>query len=354
MSRTLPNPPAPGGPRPGPHPNVIRIPRDLYLAAARRLVSRANEDVDAAAQRLMESASKHAIDFSLCFGTVEPTKGQARVRQVCLAVLGAGRTAMLFLSEPEPGIPEGAAGVAERAACINAVCDHLSAHHHRTATLAQALPEPGDRWSVESLLAANFISVGTLVYLRAHPPAPRRRDVAHAWPDGITVERFSDIGALGTSVERDAADAALAAALEHSYIDTMDCPELCGLRHIDDVLDSHRSTGTYDPTWWYLVRHNAQPAGAMLLNRCPEMRSVELVYLGLGTGVRGKGLGSRLLRMGMDRVHEAFPGWSVTCAVDARNAPALALYESLGFASYAKRGAYVRSLGVRASQSPAT
>ena len=174
------------------------------------------------------------------------------------------------------------------------------------------------------------------------------RDQATVSFDGVPVDAQRVAAGEGKG------KAALAAALEHSYIDTMDCPELCGLRHIDDVLDSHRSTGTYDPTWWYLVRHNAQPAGAMLLNRCPEMRSVELVYLGLGTGVRGKGLGSRLLRMGMNRVHEAFPGWSVTCAVDARNAPALALYESLGFAAYAKRGAYVRSLGVRASQSPAT
>ncbi|GJQ29139.1 MAG: hypothetical protein HBSAPP03_10230 [Phycisphaerae bacterium] len=324
---------------------MVRIPRDLHLAAARRLVSRANDDLDAAAQRLIESASRHAIDFSLCFGTLDPGTGKApaRVRQACLAVIGAGRTAMLFLSEPEPG--EGAPGVAERAACIRAACDHLGTHLSRKATLAQALPEPGDRWSTDALAAAGFVSVGTLVYLRAAPPPPRERAAPRPWPEGVTVERLSEIGALGTAAERDDADAALAQALEASYIDTLDCPELCGLRAIDDVLDSHRATGTYDPSWWSLVRDHGRPAGAMLLNRCPDLRSIELVYLGLGPTLRGKGIGSCLLRQGMDRVHASFPGWSVTCAVDSRNTPALGLYRALGFSAYTKRSAFVRPLG---------
>ena len=62
--------------------------------------------------------------------------------------------------------------------------------------------------------------------------------------EGVRVEAFRD----GED------DEALMAALERSYVDTLDCPELCGLREKRDVLDSHRSTGKFDPNLWWLVR----------------------------------------------------------------------------------------------------
>lgn len=322
--------------------------RDLYLAAARRLVSQANPDLEAAARRLVESASKHDIDFSLCFGTVEPSAGRHGpiVRQVCLAVLGAGRTAMLFISEPVRGLAEGPEAVGERRACIDAACEHLGIHNAARVRIAQALPEPEERWALEAFFGAGFRRVGNLVYLRAEPPALRGKARADEnWPAGITVQRVSDIGGLGSSKERERVDGELMQALEDSYIDTLDCPELCGLRTTDDVLDSHRSTGSYDPAWWWLVRLDGRPCGAMLLNRCPDQKSVELAYLGLGPQARGKGLGKQLLAFGLERVRKANPGWVMTCAVDERNTPALRLYASLGFEPHARRCALVRPIG---------
>ncbi|CAG0970169.1 hypothetical protein PHYC_01201 [Phycisphaerales bacterium] len=326
--------------------------RDLYLAAARRLVSQANPDIETAARRLVESASKHDIDFSLCFGTLEPAAGRHGpiVRQVCLAVLGAGRTAMLFISEPVKGLPEGPEGLCERKASINCACEHLAAHQAARVRIAQALPEPEERWAVEAFFGAGFQRVGNLLYMRAEPPASRgRARVEEGWPAGVAVERVSDIGGLGSSKERARVDGELMQALDASYIDTLDCPELCGLRTTEDVLDSHRSTGSYDPAWWWLVRVGGKPAGAMLLNRCPDQKSVELAYLGLGPEARGKGLGKRLLAFGLDRVRRVNPGWIMTCAVDERNTPALRLYASLGFEAHARRCALVRPIGVTAS-----
>ena len=39
-----------------------------------------------------------------------------------------------------------------------------------------------------------------------------------------------------------------------------------------------------------VLRDQGAPAGCMLLNRCPEQRVVELVYIGLAPGLRGRGL----------------------------------------------------------------
>ena len=39
-------------------------------------------------------------------------------------------------------------------------------------------------------------------------------------------------------------------ALDRSYVDTMDCPELCGMRATADILASHKATGEFDPSLW--------------------------------------------------------------------------------------------------------
>jgi ribosomal protein S18 acetylase RimI-like enzyme len=314
--------------------------KGLHLAAARRLVSQEAGDVEASAKRLMESASKHGIDFSLCFGTLEPGVHQVQVRQACLAVPGAGKTVMLFVSEPRHGTHEGSAGTRERAACIRAACDFFSREVPPRVRLAQALPEPGDRWAVDAFLAAGFTSVGTLAYLRAHAFRGRiETRESLSWPDGITVETLAEVEERGEDGQ-----ALLERALEASYVETLDCPELCGLRETADVIESHRAVGQHDPSWWWLLRHRGVPMGAMLLSKCPEIRGVELVYIGLAPAVRGRGLGRMLLEMGMARARRACPGWAMTCAVDDRNAPARRLYASLGFEEYARRAALVRPI----------
>lgn len=327
---------------------MVRVDRDLFLPAARRLVTQEGGDVEAAARRLVDSAPRHGIDLTRCFVVLEPGgvpgKG-AVVRQACLAVPGSGRTAMFFLSEPAGPRPEDARDHRERTACVEAACAHLRDALAARVRLAQALPEPEHDWAILALRGAGFTSVGTLAYMRAEPTDTPPREERSAWPAGVRVERFSDLGGAGTSVERRRADALLAEALEASYVDTLDCPELCGLREMDDVLDSHRSTGRYDPALWHVVWHDDRPAGALLLSRCPDLFCVELVYLGLAPSLRGQGLGRRLLAYGMSRARRAHPSWAISCAVDERNAPALRLYESLGFERGARRCALVLALG---------
>jgi len=319
----------------------VRVSPGLFLAAARRLVSQSNADVESAARRLVEGAGRHEIDLGMAYATLLPesTPQSPVAGHACLAVKGSGRTAMLFLSEPVASLGPEAAQAGEARACVEAVCRMLRAEHARDVTLAQALPEPEEEWAAGVLRGAGFIDVGTLRYMRRERAgrlaAPTE---AGPWPEGVSVTRLDELSAPGE------ADRLLLRAMDRTYVETRDCPELCGLRDTWDILDSHRRTGQYDPSLWWLVRDKGSPAGCVLLNRCPEHRTVELVYLGLGPELRGKRLSKPLLSMGIARARLSNPSWSVTCAVDERNTAAIRLYESLGFEPYGRRRALVRDL----------
>jgi ribosomal protein S18 acetylase RimI-like enzyme len=373
VSLKVPSPSQLGHPGPGSHPSpsnpptnhppggqggavsALRITPDLVHSAAARLVSQSNPNVEVAARRLVATAPDHGIDLSLIWGTVEPRQGRrpSKVRQACMAVLGAGRTAMLFISEPAASGDFGdpARALAERVACIDAACAHLGREMGERVAIAQALPDPAETWSVDALNAANFIKVGDLSYLRREgAPLPRTPasgkgrtplaaiETGAELEPGLTVSRLNDL-------DEASADDVLLEALENSYTDTLDCPELCGLRETRDVLASHKDTGDYDPRSWWLLFLHGRPHGCALFSDCPELRCAELVYLGLSPRLRGRGLGRLMLCKGLEEVRRRHPAWAMTLAVDHRNTPALRLYASMGFKAFGERVALVRPVG---------
>ncbi|MBM4108644.1 MAG: GNAT family N-acetyltransferase [Phycisphaerae bacterium] len=328
---------------------IVRIGPDLLPAAARRLVPQRSSDVSAAARRFIDSAASHGIDLSLVWGALgEPGGGQggeAVVRQAVLAVPGTGRTVAFFVSEPPAGGDSDRAEAArERSSLLEHACAWLAANMAGRVCLAQMLPEPRDAWAPPALEGAGFRCVGSLKYMRrpARLLDGERGAADPEWPDGVRVERFDRIGG-GRDAEGD-----LVRALDRSYIGTLDCPELCGLRPTRDILESHRSTGVWDPALWWVAYLDDQPEGCLLMARCPETASSELVYLGLSPALRGKGVGPRLLALGVRALctptPQGSPGVELVCAVDRRNTPALRLYERAGFRGYAERVAYVRPL----------
>lgn len=315
--------PDPAGPSPeGPAFDIVRVDARLQEKAAARLVAFSSTD-RTAGRRFLDAAKTHAIDLTHFWASVSRSKGA--VREACLLVPGSGQTAMAFLSNPAaPDSQRELGAVADRA------CRSLEGFR-----LAQALVEPAETGAQAALLSAGFTRLDELLYLRRPRPAPAEFDPAAEaarLPDAVTLTTWSP-----------GDDAALESALEASYIDTLDCPELCGLRPLTDVIASHRATGQWDPRLWWIVREHGTPRGAVLFNPCPDQSSIELVYLGLGPTLRGRGLASALLRIGLSalaRREEA----AVTCAVDARNTPARRLYERAGFVEFGRRVALVRAL----------
>ena len=330
----------------GPHRHpVTRITPDLAFAAACRLVSQSNANIEHAARRLVASSSSHGIDLSLVWGTVEyrTTKPNVFVRQACLAVLGAGKTAMMFVSEPpRSGDPGGTSkGIEERSDCVRAACEFLAGRVSAPVRIAQALPDHKESWAVESFRIAGFLKVGDLMYMKRVGVEPHNPHPSNSWPKGVEITAFAELA----HQSEHAAHAAVVNALDRSYEGTLDCPELCGLRDTADVAQSHRATGEFDPTLWWIVKLDGIPHGCLLLNPCRELRSVELVYLGLSPALRGSGLARGLLSWGLSRAAKGRSNWDVTCAVDSRNTPALKLYRGLGFREGARRVALVKVLG---------
>jgi ribosomal protein S18 acetylase RimI-like enzyme len=320
----------------------VRIPPDLYEAAAARLVSAEAGDARLAGRRFVAAAPAHGIDLGLMWGTIDPKAPLVRrVRQVCLAVMGSGRTAILFLSGPEPGRRDAATRSAEQADRVGAIreaCGWLATERAGQAKIIQSLPDPGETWAITALKQAGFHQVGDLAYLRR--PLSRRRGAGPpepVWPEGVVVRRVR-------GVSRGEPDRALLAdALERSYEQTLDCPGLCGLRQTEDVIDSHIATGEFDPSRWWLVMQGDEAHGCALFSACPEQSTVELVYLGLSPQWRGRGLAAMLLSYGLSHLGGAGQ-LSVTCAVDRQNSPAIALYRRAGFSEFSGRVALVRGV----------
>lgn len=301
---------------------VTPVPTRLQVAAADALVGRGH----GAGRRFLEAARAQGMDLSCFWCSLEA--GRERVRHACTLVPGAGRTAMLFSSSPH-----GPFETAEVGALIDSACRAAGG-----PLLVQALLEPGDDALGRAMGPAGFVRIGALQYLnrawQADPPSP----APIAWPEGVEVRSW-----------RNGDDAALAQALEASYERTLDCPELHGLRRTSDVIESHRSTGRWDPKLWWLVFDRGRPGGALLLNPCPDHDNTELVYLGLAPSLRGQGLARGLMALGLDALRRR-PHRTLACAVDARNAPARRLYEGHGFRLFAERLAFVRAMPASAAE----
>lgn len=328
--------------------SVVRVGEQLLLAAAQRLVSQGLKDRVSAARRLIASAPQHGIDLSSIWVSISPVEKEKRnVRQACLAVPGSGRTAMIFISEPMPasagGEPGGEAGARdERIALLRTVAKHFRETQTPDVRVLQALPDPSDAWADAALRGAGFVWVGDLEYRRrAITPAEQKSSSREiTWPEGVRVAPLESL----PSAER---DPLLLRVLEETYIDTLDCPELCGMRSTADILASHYATGIFDPALWFVVfvREGASevPAGCMLLSRVPEQRALELVYVGLARAARSKGLGHKLMELAIRKAADPRID-AITCAVDRRNTPALRMYERFAFSALGRRRAFVCSV----------
>ncbi len=248
---------------------------------------------------------------------------QGEPRTAALMVPGEGRICMLMLApiRREAVVPV-QAGLVQR--MIEQV-DRQRVH------LIQALIEPEQTLVHASLQAAGLKDLAVLSYMQFRP-LPRKRIRLHVSHLNLQVYPW-----------RQANRERFARAILASYQQTMDCPGLLGLRHIDDVMDGHMAAGVFDPRLWFALYCGDEPAGVMLLNTLAGHQAVELVYLGLAPAFRGQGLATLMLRYGMDLCGSR-GAQSMLLAVDERNEPAMHLYHRLGFQRTGRKLALIQSL----------
>lgn len=260
-----------------------------------------------------------------------------RYRLAAAAFVGAGRSAMLLASRVrEPAeVPRLATAIS---AALRSVSDR--------ADLGQALVDPGSAREIEAFESAGLVRIALLEYLERSLPRAGLID-APAVPSGWSVAAAHEPAVLGGSDPRmlgPSVRAELVALLEATYLDTLDCPGLAGMRRVEDVLDGHFGSGAR-PRHWIVARESGVARGLCLINGPADGGSAELVYLGLAREARGRGIARLLLAHGLRACGESRTS-SVTLAVDARNAPARRLYDSLGFRRTSSRVALVRALRV--------
>jgi ribosomal protein S18 acetylase RimI-like enzyme len=130
------------------------------------------------------------------------------------------------------------------------------------------------------------------------------------------------------------------ATLMRTYEDTQDCPEVNGIRSIDEVIAGHRNQGTHDPQLWWLAESKGDPVGVVLLTEMPEWGGWDLIYLGVVKSARCRGVGRELTCRALSAAQSAGQR-QLTLSVDARNEAALNLYRGAGFESYEKRAVYL-------------
>jgi ribosomal protein S18 acetylase RimI-like enzyme len=121
---------------------------------------------------------------------------------------------------------------------------------------------------------------------------------------------------------------------------TLDCPELNGFRTPEEVLESYFPGNQSSSSWWLTRGEQEKPVGVFLFDKGPEPAVLELSYLGLIPAARGRGLGGAALSF-VNRIAGESGYHFVTVTVDARNEPALRLYQKYGFVETERREVYL-------------
>jgi mycothiol synthase len=233
---------------------------------------------------------------------------------VCLPV--PGRSALLW--------PPGA--VAERREAVeDALLHHATSWlRQRGVKLAQTLLAREEMFLAAPLLRNGFADVTRLWYLRHDLNLPLH--CLHL-PARLEYQPFAD-------------DKEFRRTLARTYEGTLDCPEINGVREIEDVLEGHRAQGSFDAERWWLARADDEPVGVLLMTEMPESGEWELAYMGVTPDARRRGYGREMLLHALCAARAA-DAPAVTLSVDVRNRPAWDLYRSLGFDAYDQRLVYL-------------
>jgi mycothiol synthase len=275
---------------------------------------------DAAGQvRTLLSAAKNgeiSLDGLLC------THSEGKLSGVVLTQVQPGCTAALWPPRTTADEPQ---AVTQR--LIEAACDFLVEKGVRTV---QALLGRSGGEDDALLRSAGFKRLADLLYMvSTQDTFPKRPPQTPLQFEPYRLEQHQR----------------LAAIVEATYQETLDCPELDGARPIDEVLEGYRETGVFDPDRWLIVRHDGEDIGCLLLADHPTHDNWELVYMGLTVATRGKAWGQPIAAHAQWLTHLAGRSRLVV-AVDAANHPAVKMYAAVGFETWERCTVYVKVFSV--------
>jgi ribosomal protein S18 acetylase RimI-like enzyme len=203
--------------------------------------------------------------------------------------------------------------------------------------LAQAIVAPADAARAAPLLRHGFAHVAQILYLehdlQALPAVPVSPLPVHCEPYGSANET------------------PFRAALARTYESTLDCPELNGVRSIDEILASYQAARAGRQGPWWLIRAGDNPIGVVIITELSEAGVWDFSYIGIVPEHRGKGVARIAACRALAAAHAA-SAHQMVLAVDVRNSPARRLYQSLGFVEREIRDVYLHFLAGPPAPSP--
>jgi GNAT superfamily N-acetyltransferase len=252
-------------------------------------------------------------------GLLEARRGTHRVGAAWFQTLG-GRAAMVWPPRLVPGEP------ATTASRLLAAGTSLLARNG--VIVAHALLANVTAEDDAVLRAAGFSPLAALLYLGC-----QESEFPQTLPEGPVQFVPYD----------PAQEARLGRLVEATYVGTLDCPAMNGLRPVEDVLAGYRDAGSFAPEHWLFVEHEGRDVGCLLLGDHPREGNVELIYMGLIPSRRGNGWGKVVCRHAQwlaGRIGRP----RLVLAVDEANRPALAMYAAAGFQAFDRRTVYLKQL----------
>jgi mycothiol synthase len=302
-------------------PAIVRVavePRSAALALASRAWPETERESQLAAiEQLVAESGAGALILLAAGSATDP------VASVLAQVL-PGKSAVVW----PPQLTQRAPGEISMP-LLSALDEHLA---HAGVALAQVLLEQAAGPAAALLGAAGYVHAGDLLYMAAEaatfPLQPPAMD-------------------LGMEIASPDDGARLARIVEATYQGSLDCPLVDGLRATADVLDGYRAVGIHREDLWWLARWQSSDAGCLLLADHPIQDQMEIVYLGVTPGCRGRNFGLQLTRWAQWQAQQA-RRCRLVLAVDAANRPAIAAYRTAGFVAWDQRSVFVRHLRLAA------
>ena len=297
------------------------------MTSEKYAISRCAPDAQADALRLLhaglpedqQTALVHALD-ALRGQSAEALSGLLVARDaqglagVAWAQLTPGKTAVLW-----PPAAESPAAVD----LMRAIATFLS---RQGVVLAQALAAPGATLDRDLLAAGEFQKLVELAYLTV--------DCQH-FPAAQPQSELQFQSHANQQPDR------LGRLLERTYKDSLDCPELNGVRNVADVLTGYAAQGNFAAERWFFVRDDRQDLGVLILTEHSAQENWELVYMGVVPEARGRGFGGQIVQFALWQARRA-GAQRVVLAVDQTNQPALSMYGRAGFVVWDRRTVYAR------------
>lgn len=304
-----------------PPATVTRVPRPRYATALERFFgdlpsAERGQRIDAVLEQDKDGGKIYLFE----------ARRETDTLGMVLGVAQEGRTAVVWA--PRLFVEEDSEVLADRLLVpLQAALQAAGIH------IAQALLECDAKSEGKTLERAGFNRVGDLLYMVSLP-----QELQFVPPDEMTSEPTPELAFVVSSPEE---EPRLERVVEATYRETLDCPQLDGIREISDVLTGYRANGEFDPRRWLIVRYQDADVGCLLLSDYPETGHWELVYMGLIPEVRGRKLGLEVVRHAQRIAREAGRD-RLILAVDADNEPAIKMYMQAGFNVWDRRRVFLK------------